>query len=307
MGMESAQGQFTGGLEVNSCADGEPIGVPEEIARVFANPSDACSAAGPPVPVHALAQRLTAPAGSTTVGDPSLWDGQRPPVQANSPALGNANAATAGAPAAPLEMLSDRDGRSTLAIGTVGPLHGELSLSVPGRGVFVARLHLPRGRVRLNRVVEAAHLDKGRGAIVRLRLNGQLDLAAHSASLRIGIASPGIHVALVTAEPNYTQARASSERLIAALRHNEVNELSRMLAVPDTAPPTLAGELAGENVHVTSIRALGPGQSIWLADGNPGWRQPVIARAANRPTLRVDLIFERQRAAWQLLGSAAIR
>jgi hypothetical protein len=314
MGMESAQGQFTGGLEVNSCADGEPIGVTEEIARVFANPSDACSAAGPPVPVHALAQRLTAAAGSTTVGDPSLRDGQRPPVPANSPALGSANVATAGAavttataPAAPLEMLSDRDGRSTLAIGTIGPLHGELSLSVPGRGVFVARLHLPRGRVRLDSVVDAEHLDTGRRAIVRLRLNGRLNLTAHSASLRISNASLGIHVALVTAEPNYRQARASSERLIAALRHNEVNELSRMLAVPDTAAPTLSGELAGENVHVTSIRALGPGQPIWLADGNPGWRQPVIARAANRPTLRVDLIFERQHAAWQLLGSAAIR
>ncbi len=313
MGMESAQGQFTGGLEVSSCADGEPIGVPEEIARVFANPSDACSAAGPPVPVHALAQRLTAPAGSATVGEPSLWDGQRPPIRANSPALGNANttagaavAATA-APAPLLEMLGDRDGRSTLAIGTVGPLHGELSLSVPGRGVFVARLHLPRGRVRLNRVVEAEHLATGRGAIVRLRLDGQFDLAAHSASLRIGIALLGIHVALVTAEPNYAQARANSKRLIAALRHNEVSELARMLAVPDAAAPTLSGELAGENVHVTSIRALGPGQPIWFADGNPGWRQPVIASAINRPTLHADLILEQQHSTWKLLGSATVR
>jgi hypothetical protein len=161
--------------------------------------------------------------------------------------------------------------------------------------------------VRLDRVVEAEHLDARRGQSVRLRVSGRLDLAAHSANLRISIASLGIRVALFTARPSYAQARASSKRLIAALRHNEVSELARMLAVPDTAPPTLAGELAGENVHVTSIRVLGPGRPIWLADGNPGWRQPVIARAANRPTLRVDLILERQHAAWKLIGSAAIR
>ena len=315
MDIESTQGQFTGGLDVNSCADGEPIGVPEEIVRVLANPSDACSAAGPPVPVNTLAQPLTMPAGSPTAGDPSLWndlrlnEGAISPTHADTSATTTDAASAAGAPrpAAPPEILRDRDGRSTLAIGTAGPLHGEFSLSVPGHGVFVAHLRLPHGRVRLSRVVEAEHLDTKHDAIVRLRLSGRLDLAAHSANLRIDIASLRIRVALFTAGASYAHARTSSERLVAALRHNEVNELARMLAVPDTAPSTLVGELAGQNVHVTSIRPLGPGQPIWLADGNPGWRQTVIARAANRPTLRVDLIFERQGAAWKLLGSAAIR
>jgi hypothetical protein len=57
--------------------------------------------------------------------------------------------------------------------------------------------------------------------------------------LRIGIASLGIRVALFTAGPSFAHARASSKRLIAALRHNEISELASMLAVPDTAPPTL--------------------------------------------------------------------
>ncbi len=291
MGKENAHQQFTGGLTVPSCdrSDGT-LSIPGEILRVLEDPAQACSS-GPAQDVGTHAP---------------------PPMAADAPAevaraVTPASSAGGGGGSQPV-VFRDRGGRGWLALYTsAGPQQGRLTIELGGRTMLAALpARLVRKRVvTLNLLLDATSLSS-RGSSVRLRLHGVLKPGSHYARLTIRSARPRLSVTISSPTPNIGAAKLATSGLMRLLTRGDVSGLVQMLSptlVQGVSRASIASRLRAQRIHVRSIRARGPGRTLWLMDGDPGWVQPVIAVARGRPTLRASLVFEQLNGRWRLLGS----
>jgi hypothetical protein len=203
-------------------------------------------------------------------------------------------------------IFRDRTGRTSLVLYTKGPLRGRLALQITHHHVFTAKLPrrvLGHRSITLNTTVLAEALGSTASRKIRLVLNGTLQPPTHYAHLTIILGRGIIRTSLVTASVNPAAAKKASSRAIALLASNNLKGLAGMLAQPGTNPATIAHELEAQGVHLDRIHQPGRGHTIWLADGNPGWLQPITATIVGHPTMHVNLILEQEDGHWRLLGT----
>jgi hypothetical protein len=299
MGKENAQLQFTGGLVVPSCdrSDGT-LAIPDEILRVLENPAQACSAGAAADVAGASPLRMAADAGAPT--GPSRSDASL------------ARARTAGEPAREPVRFQDRFGRAELALYTArGPQQGSLTLVLRGLGTFLTKLPprlAAKPLIRLNRLVNATRIGGNPARTLRLRLRGLLKPGSHYAKLIVQATRPRLHIAIISPTPNVAAAKKTSGHLLTLISKGNLLGLARMLSpslLQGVSPAQVAAQMRAQAIHIKRITPRGRGHTIWLADGNPGWIQPVTAVARGRPTLRVSLVLEQNDGTWWLLATTS--
>jgi hypothetical protein len=124
-----------------------------------------------------------------------------------------------------------------------------------------------------------------------------------------GAHQPDIHTQLDTVVPVSAQARSAVAATVDAMSSDNMSALAGLMDPAGHAGVStsqLASTLAGQHVHVTSLRTTGPGRLVWLTDGQPGWEQPVQGSAATQAgvsLLTQTLLLVDEDNRWLLLGS----
>jgi hypothetical protein len=282
-------GDQIGRLTLASCAAPHPtLTIPDEIARIFTAPAQACTAS-------AASQRSVVAGASTS---------ERPPAAAS-----NIPTARAAAHEGPVGFINQRYDAQLSVTTARGPKRGEFQLSLPGLGTLIGKLPArqiaDRPTIHLHAVVLAVH----GAAAVRIVLRGMLRPSRHSARLAIKV---GHHRAFsfVTAAPSVREARRTARRLLDALKRDNLRTLVALLPreLLAGAPPSAVAEaLAAEHIRITSIRPTRSGRPAWLANGSPIFEQSVVAKAQTpqgRRTAHATLLFIYEAGAWRLLSSS---
>ncbi|MGH2892430.1 MAG: LamG-like jellyroll fold domain-containing protein [Solirubrobacteraceae bacterium] len=289
MGKEDAAGNFSGDLNVASCAPhAGTVSIPLEFNRVLENPANACGAG-------ALAPAL----------DAADDDGGRPLAEASS-----AHQSAVGRSSYEPVLFRDRIGRSVLALDMprrAAP--ARLTLVIARHGTFTATLPrrlVARRVIRLDTTVSATPAGSVAQATVKLRLKGKLEPATHFARLRISSERPRWRAVLASPVPSRKAATAAGKRVIALVASANLVGLANLLSPSLRAgrsPAAVARALRAAHVHVKSIHATGAGKLTSLPDGDPGLLLPVTATAAGRPPLHTELVLDELDGTWRLVGS----
>jgi hypothetical protein len=217
-----------------------------------------------------LERRLLAAAATVAVAGCS---GDNP----HSPTTSGASqsAATSGASV----LLPDALRRATLALAVSGTSEGAFTLAIPRFGTFTGRLS---AHDLVATSINIAVSVKSGGVTRQLLVRGTMTPTARVAHLDLTI-QPDIHTQLDTVVPVSAQARSAVAATVDAMSSDNMSALAGLMDPAGHAGVStsqLASTLAGQHVHVTSLRTTGPGRLVWLTDGQPGWEQPVQGSAA---------------------------
>ncbi len=296
MGYENAQGQYSGDLKVKSCAaNGATVYIPDEIARDFETPWDACGPGSHAAPAPRAASDGARAARAGEKAGPADRDRADRPV-------------TVGAGGQPVVFRSLR-GSDAVALYTArGAAQGELTLQLDGHtfaGSLPPKL-ARRGLIDLKLSIPVHEVGSDRAATVKATLHGTLRPASHFARIRIQISRPRVSATIDSPSLNRELARRTGRQAVGLLASGNVLGLARLLApslLGGASPAAVARTLQQQGIHIKSVTARGSGSAIWLPDGSPGWVLPVTAEASGHPTLRVDLVLAQINGSWKLLGS----
>jgi hypothetical protein len=275
-------------LQVGSCGPGHGlIAIPQELARIFNGPDDAC----------------TSPAGAASV---RANRGARPVAIRRTRVRGHLGRARAAVLGQPGEFAAvDHTDRATLTIlrdSRRGGRPFELSLpSDPGITGTLSARSLRGKRVRFHgRATEA-------GRSVSLRLDGTIDRSHHAVRLAINVGRSNYR--FITATPGTKAARATDRRILSALKANSIATLVALLPPQLLAGRSRAEVVAGlraQGIHITALRVSGAGKVIWLANGAPAFSQPIVVSARTphgRSTKHATLTLIENGGRWKLLGA----
>ena len=209
------------------------------------------------------------------------------------------SAATSGASV----LLPDALRRATLALAVSGTSDGAFTLAILRFGTFTGRLGAhDLAATSINTAVSVKRVTR------QLLVRGTMTPTAHVVHLDLTI-QPDIHTQFDTVVPVSAQARSAVAATVDAMSSDNMSALAGLMDPAGHAGVStsqLASTLAGQHVHVTSLRTTGPGRLVWLTDGQPGWEQPVQGSAATRAgvsLLTPTLLLVDEDNRWLLLGS----